>query len=271
MRLHGKDDAMQCTLLRRAGRARALPALVLLLLILLCAPCTAEGTVTVCILDSGCNGDHGLGACFLTDADGLADPIGHGTQICALVQKTAPGANIVMLRCFADWDTLEEDAIVAALYAAVDTYHADVINMSWTLTDESDALHAAVRYAHEQGAVLVASCGNLSLNTALGTVAYPAAWKEVIGIAGVDLSTDGTPQTSLWYLYGETVDFCVRGDCDGEKGSSYAAARASGMIAAALQQGVEKAAIPDYLAAQAQDMGEPGYDSRFGWGYLAIP
>lgn len=262
---------MQRTRIHRAGRALTLPALVLLWLILLCAPCAAEGTVTVCILDSGCNGGHAEGACFLTGEEGLADPIGHGTQICALVQEMAPEANIVMLRCFADWDTLEENAIVAALYAAVDTYHADVINMSWTLTEDSAALHEAICYAHEQGAVLVASCGNLSLNTSLGTVAYPAAWEEVIGIAGVDLNTDGTPQTSLWYLYGEMVDFCVRGDCGGDKGSSYAAARASGMIAAALQRGVEKTALLDCLAVQVQDMGAPGYDSRFGWGYLAVP
>lgn len=211
-----------------------------------------------------------MGMCFLADADDLTDPIGHGTQVCALVRESAPDADVVILKCFEDWDTVDEETIIAALYAAVDVYHADVINMSWTMPEESDALHEAIRYAYDMGAVLVAPCGNLSLNSGLGVAVYPAAWDEVIGIAGVDLDENGAPQTSLWYLYGESVDFCIRGDCGYEKGSSYAAARASGLIAAALKSGVESADIIEYLAALAQDMGDPGYDGRFGWGYLTI-
>ena len=117
----------------------------------------------------------------------------------------------------------------------------------------------------------MACSGNLSLTTGLGTVAYPAAWEEVIGVAGVDLDADGQPKTSLWYLYGEAVDFCARSDCGDDKGSSYAAARVSGLIAAALHSGVEPTMIPEYLAAMAQDMGDPGHDDRYGWGYLEIP
>ena len=64
------------------------------------------------------------------------------------------------------------------------------------------------------------------------------------------------------------MDFCARGDCGDDKGSSYAAARVSALTAAALQDGVEPSQIAAYLAAMAQDMGEPGYDGRFGWGYL---
>ena len=90
-------------------------------------------------------------------------------------------------------------------------------------------------------------------------------------MAGVNLDAEGEPQTSLWYLYGEAVDFCARGDCGDEKGASYSTARVSGLIAAALHSGVEKTEIPEYLAAMARDMGEPGFDDRYGWGYLEIP
>ena len=44
-----------------------------------------------------------------------------------------------------------------------------------------------------------------------------------------------------------------------------------GLIAAALDSGVEPSLIPGHLAAMAQDMGDPGHDDRFGWGYLKIP
>ena len=87
-------------------------------------------------------------------------------------------------------------------------------------------------------------------------------------MAGVDRNEAGTPKTSLWYLYGEAVDFCARGDWGEDKGSSYAAARVSGLIAAARQDGMEASAIPKYLASITQDMGQPGYDTRYGWGYL---
>ena len=254
-----------------AGRASALPVLLILLALLLYAPCRAAEAVTVCILDSGCNDHTGAGESFLEASDALTDPIGHGTHICSLIRDGAPEADVVMLKCFEAEDSANEEAIVAALYAAVDTYHADVINMSWTLANESAALHEAILHAHDQGAVLVACAGNLSLSTGLGTIAYPAAWDEVIGVAGVNLDAQGEPQTSLWYLYGEAVDFCARSDCGDEKGASYSTARVSGLIAAALQDGVEKAEIPEYLAALAQDMGAPGFDDRYGWGYLEMP
>ena len=254
-----------------AGRASALPVLLILLALLLCAPCRAAEAVTVCILDSGCNDHTGAGESFLEASDALTDTVGHGTQICSLIRDGAPEADVVMLKCFEAEDSVNEDAIVAALYAAVDTYRADVINMSWTLADESEALREAILHAHDSGAVLVACAGNLSLSTGLGTVAYPAAWDEVIGVAGVNLDAQGEPKTSLWYLYGEAVDFCARGDCGDEKGASFSTARVSGLIAAALLSGVEKAQIPESLAAMAQDMGEPGFDDRYGWGYLEIP
>ncbi|MGN0972325.1 MAG: S8 family peptidase [Aristaeellaceae bacterium] len=227
--------------------------------------------MTVCILDSGCNEDHLAGESFLGDPEDLSDAVGHGTRICGLVRSGAPEARVVMLKCFDARDTVDEATIIAALRAAVDTYHADVINMSWTLAEESDALREAILHAHEQGAILVASCGNLGLSTGLGTVAYPAAWDEVIGIAGVDLKEDGQPRTSLWYLYGKSVDFCARGDGGDDKGSSYAAARVTGLIAAALHSGMAPSQIHDWLAATAQDMGDPGHDDRFGWGYLETP
>ena len=245
--------------------------LAILVLLSSLLSCRAEKSVTVCVLDSGCNGDHTDGQSFLGVADDLTDSIGHGSRICSLVREAAPEARVVMLKCFDSQDTVNEDAIVAALYAAVDTYHADVINMSWTLLKERDALREAILHAHEQGAILVACTGNLSVSTGLGTVAYPAAWDEVIGVAGVDVNEAGEPETSLWYLYGEAVDFCARGDCGDEKGSSYASARISGLVASAIQSGVNPSSIPDRLAQMTQDMGAPGYDHRYGWGYLETP
>lgn len=252
-----------------AGRATALPALVILLA-LLYLPCTGLAA-TVCVLDSGCSEGCTDGRSFIGDPADLSDGIGHGTRICALIREGAPDARIVMLKCFDTQQSIGEEAIIDALYAAVDDYEADVINMSWTLGDESEALREAIVHASESGAVLVACTGNLSLTTGLGTIAYPAAWDEVIGVAGADPDADGVPQTSLWYLYGKAVDFCARGSCGAEKGSSFAAARVSGMIAQMLEDGMQPADIRERLAEIALDMGESGCDEQFGWGYLKTP
>ena len=40
---------------------------------------------------------------------------------------------------------------------------------------------------------------------------------------------------------------------------------------AALQGGVDAAQISEHLASQSRDMGDPGFDDRYGWGYLPTP
>lgn len=264
---------MKRTIITFAGRALALPAILIFLVILPCTACHTEEPVTVCILDSGCSEDHAEGESFLGDPDDLTDSIGHGTHICSLVRSAAPEAKVVMLKCFESQDTVNEEAIIAALYAAVDTYHADVINISWTVNEGSDALHEAIAYAYEHGSILVAATGNLSLQTPLGSKPYPAGWEEVIGVGAVNLDADGNPVSSLWYLQNDSIFVCADGKWQEEKGTSYAAPKVAGMIARYLQNAPEEEkndlSVREYLKKQAQDLGESGYDTVFGWGYVA--
>ena len=60
---------------------------------------------------------------------------------------------------------------------------------------------------------------------------YPAGWDEVIGVAGADIDENGEPVTSTWYLHSEAVFVSADGHYQGEKGSSYAAPRVSGLLA----------------------------------------
>lgn len=233
-------------------------------------PCAAEDRITVCVLDSGCNLAGAEGWNYINDSADIADGVGHGTRVCALLAACAPDARIVMLKCFDSEETFDGEAAVRALYAAADDYGADIVNMSWTVNEEDEALREAVRYAAGKGAVLVASAGNLDLTTGIGAVVYPAAWDEVIGVGGVDLDADGNPVSSLWYLSGEAVYVCARGDYDGEKGSSYAAPRVAGVVAAYLENAPDPGAdgVREMLRASALDLGAPGYDTVFGWGYI---
>ena len=250
-----------------------------------------EDAVTVCILDSGSNDSEAEGKNYLWSVEdvvkgkdkiecceNLEDTENHGTLVYQLLEETAPDATLYMLKCFdkseaANGDSEAESAIIQAIYDVVDVYRADIINMSWTLNEESEELHKAIQYAAAQGVIMVAAAGNLSWSTPLGSVGYPAAWEEVIGVSGADLDENGDPVSSLWYLQSDAVFISADGNYQGEKGSSFAAPRITGILARYLAESpAEKhtlADVQEYLKSIAQDVGGSGYDTTFGWGYVA--
>ena len=244
--------------------------------------------VTICILDSGCNLSNVQGKNYLDGTRDLTDRKEHGTYIYEILKENAPDADIYMLKCFDSSISLPQkvqesgeeqskapDAgtvIIQAVYDAVDVYGADIINMSWTLNQDNEELHEAVAYAARRNVLLVAAAGNLSLSTPLGSEVYPAAWDEAIGVAGADLDDQGEPVSSLWYLQSDAVFVSADGNYQGEKGSSFAAPRISGVLAKYLSESqTEKQTQKDaeeYLKEIAVDAGDPGYDTTFGWGYV---
>ena len=249
----------------------------------------SDGKVTICILDSGWNRENGEGWNYVAEDQDLTDHNGHGTLITEILEENAPDAELVMLKCFDREmeDSGKEDIMDRAIRDCVDKYHGDIINMSWTLNQEKDELHDAVKYAQEKGAILVAAAGNLSMQTPLGSLVYPAAWEEVIGVGGVDLDEEGNPASSLWYLQSEAVFVCADGNYKGEKGSSFAVPQVAAVLADYLKEEMvtgkirnsEKAEKTDsartqkaraYLQELAEDAGETGYDTIFGWGYIRL-
>lgn len=229
--------------------------------------------VVICILDSGCNLPGAAGRSFTGAADDLSDATGHGTAIYALTHELAPEADIYMLKCFEAVYTADDQAILRALRAAANEYQADIISVSWTVGTASDELKGAVRHAVGQGAVILAAAGNLSLQTGIGSACYPAALDEVIGVGGVNINKYGQATGSLWYLTGSAVFVCAEAGYEGERGSSFAVPRVAAFVAACLKEapGASADDIRLALRSAAQDLGEPGYDSQFGWGYIKVP
>lgn len=259
--------------------------LTTVLLLNISAPIQAEpqeNTVTVCILDSGCNEENVKGKNYLDGSDDLSDEEGHGTLVYQILKENAPDAEVYVQKCFSDGEALlhetendlseTEDIMIQAIYDAVDVCHADIINMSWTLNKESENLHKAIQYAVKNNVILVAAAGNLSFSTELGSIVYPAAWEEVIGVAGADLDDSGNPAESLWYLHSEAVFISADGNYGNEKGSSFAAPRVSAVIVKYLADNPDFKRSPEevksYLKSVAVDAGDEGYDEVFGWGYI---
>jgi subtilisin family serine protease len=106
---------------------------------------------------------------------------GHGTMVAGLIHLVAPGAKIMPLKAFNADGTGDQSNIIRAIYYAADN-GANVINMSFEITQISDALMKAINYATRMGVICVASAGN----DGKSALVYPAAFGNVIAVGSVD-------------------------------------------------------------------------------------
>jgi subtilisin family serine protease len=124
----------------------------------------------------------------LLDSDnssGVLPPdFGHGTLVAGVLHLAAPGARIVPIKAFNPWGNTTLFAITQGIYQATQM-RVDVLNMSFSTTQDSPAFRKAIQDAHAAGLAIVASIGN----DAAGTVTYyPASYPNVIGVAATDFS-----------------------------------------------------------------------------------
>ncbi|MBL1067364.1 type VII secretion-associated serine protease mycosin [Streptomyces sp. 7-21] len=268
---------------------------------------TRGAGVTVAVLDTGVDEDHpDLAGSVLPGRDfvgmgaGPGDPqwAAHGTAMAGIIAGhghgpggndgvigVAPEARILPVRVLLEDDDpardrareTRGDALAEGIRWAADQ-GADVINLS--LGDDSESAHhdpeedAAVRYALNKGAVVVASAGNGGENG--DPVSYPAGYPGVIAVTAVDRT--GTPtdfSTERWYA---TV--CAPGqdvivpDPDGNYytawGTSSAAAFVSGSVALLLSAypDLTPAEVTRLLASTAQNPPEGGRDDAVGSGLV---
>lgn len=128
----------------------------------------------------------------ILDGDHLPHYFGHGTMVAGLIHLVAPTARIMSLKAFNADGTANQSDIISAIYYAVD-HGASVINMSFELTQISDALMKAINYADRKGVICVASAGNEGLNK----LVYPAAYGNVISVGSVDQQSQQSSFTNF--------------------------------------------------------------------------
>jgi subtilisin family serine protease len=124
---------------------------------------------------------------------------GHGTMVAGLIHLVAPNTRIMPVRAFGANGSASISQIVQAIYYAVD-HEVNVINMSFSLKQDSPALNAALDYAASNGVICVASAGN----DGQAIQVWPAAYSSVIGVAATDnfmirgtFSNYGSPQVTI--------------------------------------------------------------------------
>ncbi|MDX1547072.1 MAG: S8 family serine peptidase, partial [Rhodothermales bacterium] len=228
-----------------------------------------------------------------SEDDRLGGGRGHGTLVAGVIAARAgnaegiagiaPETRLVPLRAFGADGVGEDDDVAAAIvYAA--QMGLDVLNLSFGDVYYSPLMHEAIRYAVDQGTVVVASGGNLGGDGPH----YPSDYPEVIAVAW--LTQDGTSIAGRG-TYGSGIDLGAPGssvfttlmprrDDEGvllpdthygrRSGSSVAAPMVSAVVALlrAMDPALTPAAIRAALTASAQDVGAPGWDHRTGAGLL---
>ena len=212
---------------------------------------------------------------YVDGGECLADPLQkkHGTSVAACVLAVAPEATIIPLRCFDAGGGSKTADLITAVNDAVTKYHCNVIHMSWGLKTNKDALYTAVRAAWEAGCVLVASSGN---NEAKGTLFYPAAYEEVIGVgsvgSGFAISSFSVQSAavSMCALGEGTVSKTLGSSSTSQSGTSFAAPLVSGTAAVLLgaKPELSNAEVMAELILACDDLGAEGYDETFGYGVL---
>jgi len=251
---------------------------------------SCEGqNVNVGVIDSGVIPHPDLldsiktGYNFLTQSTDVTDNKGHGTFVSGLIAANpnvmningiAPKANIIPLKCFDNDYTTRVSTICSAIYDAVDVYKCDIINMSFGLTSYSENLEKAVKYATDNGVIVVAAVGNKGTQT----LYYPAAFENVIGVGSVDENC----QRSTFSQYNDSVFVVAPGEnvwstnAEGtysqKSGTSFAAPLVTGMITIMMnvEEDIDYAEVINYLKQSSTDLGTENYDTSFGHGMINV-
>jgi subtilisin family serine protease len=119
---------------------------------------------------------------------------GHGTMVAGIIHLVAPTAQIMPLKAFHADGTGNLSDVLRAIYFATQN-QADILNMSFDFSTDSQELSRALRYANQNGVVAVASVGNDGQQV----VVYPAGLSTVIGVA----STSNNDTLSSFSNYGQ--------------------------------------------------------------------
>ncbi len=254
-----------------------------------------DGTgVRIGIIDSGVDRNNQnlqqahivAGYDYLQQSSSVTDDVYHGTKVTQIIAgdgKTgplgiAPGAEIVPLRCFSVTESATVKLLAQVIEKAVDDYHCDVINMSWGVRNDSTPLHNAIQYAADRGVLLVAASGNVSSQFSQGTVLYPAAYEEVIGVSAIDASLKAcsfSQNTEAVFVCapGYALPFCDAGGKETmDSGTSYSSPCVAGAAAVLRQLAPEMKTeeLSALLRERAVDLGTAGYDKAYGYGFVQI-
>jgi hypothetical protein len=225
-------------------------------------PAAPAGPARVGLVDGGVDATalHGV-AVHRQGCGGRAVPDRHGTAVAARLGATELYA--ADLYC-GDAAAGSAEGLAAAL-AWLAQSRVPVVNLS--LVGPPDRLlERAVRSLQARGHLVVAAVGN---DGPAAPALYPAAYPGVVAVTGTDGRREVLPEAGR----GPHVAFAASGVASaGLRGTSFAAPVVAGWLARwhTAPDLASAARALELAAAQALDLGAPGKDPVYGWGWLAL-
>jgi len=252
---------------------------------------TGEG-VTVAIVDSGLNVDHEdlqgadilPGYNVMDESDDVTDHAGHGSFVAGIIAAVrdngkgiagmAEGVTLAPVKCFSRIGETDTRYVLQAIYAAVDEYDCDVMNLSLGMDRDLRSMREAIAYAVEHGVIVVSAVGNEGTEEMM----YPAAYNGVIGVGSVGRSGKRSDfsehNSSVFVMAPGEVIISIGHDTpeayDLGSGTSFAVPHVTALAALARSVSPELSpeAFRELLIQSSLDCGEPGYDTDYGWGVI---
>ena len=203
--------------------------------------------------------------------DRISPAHGHGTIVAGILAVMAPDAIIMPLRAFDDKGCGTTYNIAKAVKYAV-SHGAQVINMSFGISGQTQTLKKSIQEAVNAGITVVASAGNG--NTAVPQ--YPAAYPGVLGVAATNL----TDVKASFSNYGSTIFVSAPGSniISGYPGGYYAELSGTSFSApmvaaeAALLRSLKTSGWKNSIAAGVDNINalNPAYIGQLGTGRINL-
>jgi len=262
---------------------------------------TGVSDIVIAVIDTGVDLTHpdlknkmySSGKDFVNGDDDATDDFWHGTAVAGIaaaesnngigIAGVAWNCMILPVKCMdQNGEGSYSDVIEGILWATDNGAH--VINLSLGGPFDDPDLEEAVRYAFQNGVVVVASSGNES-----GEVLYPAAYDNyVLAVASTDMDDKQAPESN----FGPEIDVAAPGEAvlttvpvwsvpsnyypySWTWGTSFAAPHVSGMAALILSikswMGVEDVMnVIRYTADDVNTDEYPGRDDYLGYGRINL-
>ncbi|MBB6675282.1 S8 family peptidase [Cohnella nanjingensis] len=246
--------------------------------------------VVVAVVDTGVQLDHPDLQGRLVDGTNIVDPsappnddVGHGTHVAGIIAAEVNNhegvagmtwyTKIMPVKALDSTGAGTTYSVAEGIIWATD-HGAQVINLSLGNYAQAQFLHDAIKYAYDQGVVVVAASGNDNTDRP----GYPAAYPEVIAVG----ATDPDEARAAYSNYGSYIDVAAPGTqiASTYPGSRYAALSGTSMasphvsalaslIRAANPQ-MTNVNVAELMRKTAKDLGAAGKDNDFGYGQIDV-